>query len=69
MPVVPLPVVGFWVLLVVVCFLVETRCTLLLCAEAIFRVWVLDLLVVVFPVPVSVELPGVAVLLDEGAVG
>lgn len=71
MPVpVELPLVGFWVLLVVVCFFVDTRCTLLLCAEAIFRVWVFALLVA-FPevVPVSAEPPGITVLPVVGAAG
>ena len=79
MPPVPLPVpvelplAGLWVLLVVTCFLVETWCTLLLCVEAIFRVWVFALLVVVavFPVvvPVSADPPGITVLPVVGAAG
>jgi hypothetical protein len=70
---VELPLAGFWVLLVVMCFLVETWCTLLLCAEAIFRVWVFALLVelAVLPVlmPVSADPPGITVLPVVGAAG
>ena len=75
MPLVPVPVelppiefpVGFLVLLLVMCFLEETRCTLLLCVEAILRVWWVVLpVVVLLVVPMSVEAPDMLLPLVAG---
>ena len=71
-PPIELPPVDLWVVPDVVCFLLETRCTLLLvCAEATFLLCTCDLLVAVLPVvPISVEAPGVVVLVPvDGVAG